>query len=797
MGNLSLNPSALLFMLSVLSAIAALLLLVVLIYLFTVWSTFQLTLQCFRAESIAADQLPEHLNIIFEPVITELEQCGFHLSGTYATDSLIVDSYRDCRILLRNDVQQTYAWVGIHHTLDKGSPVSVTFLNFFTDNGLLVTQSERMPGVFRQISQEIDQYFEGSSISEQWQVHQYKLEQLCLSRTSQILTPEEFRKVYEDYFRMRVDQLVHSRELHWVQQGERYRYALGTAFKIVFRVMWTRFRKRLSVPSQSKTLSGALIRSEANLTLEIEQFQRWQRQRKSGSRRGKSFWLLGSLALFIASYSALMAPQKLFIFVAVLLMHEGGHVLAMKLFGYRDTAMLFIPFLGALATARKEDATLTEKVWISLAGPLPGLFLGIGMAIATSLHNTDPEHFIRWYSTDANWVRDAMGMLIALNLFNLLPMYPLDGGQVADLLLFSRNPYLGVMFKSLGVLLLGLLGLVKPLFLMFAVAISLTIPNSFRLAKLNAKLRKASHSIPSTDREGLTQYIFAQLQQPPYQALPFSKKYILALGLLDSYRENSAKWTTRVGLSSLYLFSLLVGVMGALIAIVPHWDTLKSVINHYTQDPVTAHRSHLQQELTKADQRLQSNPKDIQAYLRKGRTQLLLKDAKGAIASANQVLKLDPNSSEGYGLRGMIRRRTGDIAGAKADETKGQRLASTQRIQQMDAVLRIHPKQLDAYIWRADAHLALEQYQAAMTDVNQALRLDAKNMDALLTRGEVQFQMKNYKGAIADATQVISLDSERVDAYDLRSRARQKLGDLEGSVSDENKAQALYEAQED
>jgi tetratricopeptide (TPR) repeat protein len=783
-------------MLFVLNAITALLLFVVLIYLFTVWKTLQLTLQCFRAEGIAADRLPNHLDIIFEPVIKELEQCGFHISGTYATDPLIVDSNKDYRILLQNDLQQTYAWVGIHHTLEKGNPVKVIFLNFFTDNSLLITQSERIPGVFSQVSQEIDQYFEGSSTSEQWQVHQHKLEQLCLSKMPQILTSEEFRKVYEDYVQRRVDQLVHTKELRWVEQGERYRCTLGTAFKTVFWVTWIRFRQNLNMSFQSKTLSESQISSEANQMLEIEQFQRWQRERKSHSRRSKGFWMLGSLALFIACYSARMAPQQLFIFVVVLLLHEGGHVLAMKLFGYRDTAILFIPFLGALATARKEDATLTEKVWISLAGPLPGLFLGIGLAIFTCLNNTDPESLIRWYSADANWVRDATAMLIILNLFNLLPMYPSDGGQIADLLLFSRNPYLGVIFKGLGVLLMGLLGLVKPLFLMFAVVISLTIPNSFRLAKLNAKLRKTSHSIPSTDREGLTQYVFAQLQQPPYQTLPFSKKYILALGVLDSYRENSAKWTTRVGLSSLYLFSLLVGLMGALIALVPQWDTLKTGLSYYTQDRVTAHQSRMREELTKANLQLQSHPKDIQAHLRKGRVQIVLKDYKGAIASVDQVLKLDTQSSEGYRLRGLIRGQTGDRAGAEADAVKGKQLANTQSIQQMNAVLRIHPKQVDAYISRANTHLSLGHTQAALADVNQALHLDPKNIDALLTRGDFHFQMKNYKGAISDATQAIALDPKFADAYDLRSRARHDLGDPLGAKADEDTAQVLYDKED-
>jgi Zn-dependent protease len=121
--------------------------------------------------------------------------------------------------------------------------------------------------------------------------------------------------------------------------------------------------------------------------------------------------------------------------VGVLLFHEGGHVLAMKIFGYRDVTMLFIPFLGALATAKKEDASLTEKVLISLAGPVPGLVIGIGLAIAFS--NENPLSIV---SDNPSWIMPLSWTLIGLNLFNLLPVYPLDGGQIADLLLFSSNP---------------------------------------------------------------------------------------------------------------------------------------------------------------------------------------------------------------------------------------------------------------------------------------------------------------------------------------------------------------------
>ncbi len=73
------------------------------------------------------------------------------------------------------------------------------------------------------------------------------------------------------------------------------------------------------------------------------------------------------------------------------------------------------------------------------------------------------------------WVQDASSMLIFLNLFNLLPIYPLDGGQIAELLVFYRLPYIGVLFKIIGIALLVMMGMTEPILLTFAILIAFTI----------------------------------------------------------------------------------------------------------------------------------------------------------------------------------------------------------------------------------------------------------------------------------------------------------------------------------
>jgi hypothetical protein len=70
---------------------------------------------------------------------------------------------------------------------------------------------------------------------------------------------------------------------------------------------------------------------------------------------GKSrteFWplLLGSLAIFMALGGLSGGVGRLVLLTAVLALHEAGHLVAMRAFGYRDTRILFIPFLGAVTT---------------------------------------------------------------------------------------------------------------------------------------------------------------------------------------------------------------------------------------------------------------------------------------------------------------------------------------------------------------------------------------------------------------------------------------------------------------
>lgn len=152
--------------------------------------------------------------------------------------------------------------------------------------------------------------------------------------------------------------------------------------------------------------------------------------------------LLVTLAIFAALGLFHYTPLGIAVVIGVLVIHELGHAAGMKLFGYRDVKMFFIPMLGAAVSGREIEPRATRKAVVSLLGPAPGLLIGLAVG---------------WYAlrTGDQLATLAAGAFLFINGFNLLPVFPLDGGHVFNHLVFSRHPVVEVVFKVLTLLALG------------------------------------------------------------------------------------------------------------------------------------------------------------------------------------------------------------------------------------------------------------------------------------------------------------------------------------------------------
>lgn len=206
----------------------------------------------------------------------------------------------------------------------------------------------------------------------------------------------------------------------------------------------------------------------------------------------KIIWvLLGSAVLFLAAGAAQWDWKFTLWLLPVLFFHEAGHWIAMRLFKYRNLRMFFIPFFGAAVTGQHWNVPGWKKAIVSLAGPMPGIFLGCVLTIvAIFVHQP--------------WLNQLALILLLLNGFNLLPVLPLDGGHVLQSVLFCRNRWLDGGFRILAVL--GLVGLAMldggRIMIALVVIMALSLPLALKLAKVAEELRRASlpPPVPGEDR---------------------------------------------------------------------------------------------------------------------------------------------------------------------------------------------------------------------------------------------------------------------------------------------------------
>ncbi len=135
---------------------------------------------------------------------------------------------------------------------------------------------------------------------------------------------------------------------------------------------------------------------------------------------GKLLLTSGSMLLSAWAYSLRFGWAFGAGLVALIFIHECGHALAARLNGIKTGIMVFIPFMGAFVTADMAERSLTLDAFIGIMGPVVGTLASVLCALIYL-----PTHNPFWLAL-ASW-----GFFV--NLFNLLPTPPLDGGWITPL----------------------------------------------------------------------------------------------------------------------------------------------------------------------------------------------------------------------------------------------------------------------------------------------------------------------------------------------------------------------------
>jgi Zn-dependent protease len=151
---------------------------------------------------------------------------------------------------------------------------------------------------------------------------------------------------------------------------------------------------------------------------------------------------VGKFGLAIGSmvaYAYLFTWQFSVLIMVSLFFHELGHLFAMKRCGLKTKGIYFIPFLGAAAVSEDMFKTRRDEVYIAIMGPIWGFALAVGTAL------------IYVFTGNALFAA-AAGWMAMVNLFNLLPVNPLDGGRIMKSIAFSINSKAGLIFLVVGIL---------------------------------------------------------------------------------------------------------------------------------------------------------------------------------------------------------------------------------------------------------------------------------------------------------------------------------------------------------
>ena len=126
----------------------------------------------------------------------------------------------------------------------------------------------------------------------------------------------------------------------------------------------------------------------------------------------------GTALISVAAYTLLWGLPFAIGFVILLFIHEMGHVIQLRREGIKASAPMFIPFLGALITAKSLGEDALAEARVGLAGPILGT---VGAAACLPI-----------YALTGQPVFLGLAYIgFFLNLFNLIPVLPLDGGRAA------------------------------------------------------------------------------------------------------------------------------------------------------------------------------------------------------------------------------------------------------------------------------------------------------------------------------------------------------------------------------
>ena len=141
----------------------------------------------------------------------------------------------------------------------------------------------------------------------------------------------------------------------------------------------------------------------------------------AAGKMGKLLTTCGTMLLSIVAYSWLYGWAYAIGFVALIFVHEMGHYVAARQRGLKVGAPTFIPFVGAWVQLKDMPHDMETEAYVGFAGPLAGSAAAMVCYFLARDHDSDLLLALAYSGC-------------MLNLFNLIPVSPLDGGRITAII---------------------------------------------------------------------------------------------------------------------------------------------------------------------------------------------------------------------------------------------------------------------------------------------------------------------------------------------------------------------------
>ena len=469
-------------------------------------------------------------------------------------------------------------------------------------------------------------------------------------------------------------------------------------------------------------------------------------------------------------------------FILCILLHELGHALAAKLVGV-EVKGIVIWLLGGFTSLSRKAEKPAHNLAIFAAGPLVNMVLGFLCVLSYLIlsfvflpHYRNTELFI-WGQSFINLSFSLAFVNVILVVFNLLPIYPLDGGNILHAtveMFFGRLNADRVTFIISIPILLGLIafGLITRDYILLASCILIAFAigtlnrSSLQWINLGANyiFRRAGYYYLQGDFDRAIQYYTRDIDRDPQNANHYLARAACLLNVLQKERavadvERALKLNPKSALA--------LQLRGEMYSIDKNFEAALDSFAHA-------------QEI---------NQNWAVPYFDRGSVFLEKKEYQSALEEFNKAISLLSQFSLFYLVRSIVHFKLGDLDAAHKDQDSALSLSEKDSLVMTDLNMTVYEGYLDwaedyyarvllkqprswaAYQGRADAYRINNEHDKAIANYTRALELNPREPRLYLGRGKSYQAMNQLDRAAADFRQALLL----TDKLHLKKQAEELL----------------------